>query len=130
MSLGSGDTDGFYHLDYIRGYLNRPMFLLNGIDLRVFSMMGDRAAVSILKTLFPDWQVDQTKLRKILAALCAAIEYPADIEIESDRVPAVTVCLLEALAARAQCVEDKELIQSAMETIRMRTTTSTGTEAG
>lgn len=97
----------FYHLEYIENYLNRPHFFITGLDLRMFSLMGDRLAVSIAKALHPIRQVDETTLRLILAALRSSMK---DAEIESDRVPAVSVCLLEALAARAASADQKEEI--------------------
>ena len=104
--------------DYVRSYLARPMFLMTGGDLRVFSMLGDRTAVGLIKALYPDWQLDVLLLQKIVNAMGAALEYPAHIERVSDRVPAVTDCLLQVLMEKARTPEEKEMVQSAAEMVR------------
>src|SRR5262249_49186577 len=88
-----------------------------GYDLKLFSRMGDRVATAILKVLYPGWAVADEGLKKILVALCAAFEHPGNIEEASDRIPAVTNCLLDRLIAGAATDEQGRAIASARQRI-------------
>ena len=125
MSADIEDQNGAYALDYVRGYLSAPKFFVTDIHLKVFSTLGDQIAVAVLKALYPDWQMDRTKLRKIIVAVCASLEHPGAVKQELDRIPAVTMCLLEILMLRVQSPEEKEMILAAMEAVRKYTTMPT-----
>lgn len=107
-----------YDVGYVKEYLARPHFLLTGLDLRVFSKMGDSVAIAVLRVLFPDQAMDDLKLKKILAAVCAAMEHPSDIAEVPDRTPAITLCLLKSLAAEAKSQSHRDSVKAAMERIR------------
>ena len=125
MSPDNQDGPEFNELAYIKCYLGIPCFHLTGFHLKRFSMMGDRVATSIIKALYPDVRVDEVMLKKILAAVCASLEYPSATENESDRTPAVTMLLLEALMTRAESAEQKNVIQSSMDEVKKYTEQAT-----
>ncbi|SRR5229473_835906 len=108
----------FYNLDYIKQFLDVPGYRVHGVDLRVFSVMGDRIAAALLKALYPITQVDEGKLKKILAAVSAAFGDLNSIDNYPDRIPAVTLCLLETLIARAKSSQQKDWIRSVMDEVK------------
>jgi len=116
-----GLTDS-YCTEYLRSYLDRPHFRVNALDLRVFSLMGDRVAVNILRALTWSASIDPERLSKILVATTAAMEYPSSIQNEHDRIPAVTICLLESLISRTELEGERASIVSALQKIRMNRT--------
>ena len=120
MSHDSERQQDSYYVKYLTQYLDRPGFALTGIDLRMFSMMGDGVAISIIKALYPNRPVNGLTLKKILVALRASLEHPGDIREESDRIPAVTLSLLENLLRRAQLPDERISIESLIETLRQR----------
>lgn len=114
MVSGSDNADNF---DHVKAYFDRPSFFMSGLDLRVFSLMGDRVAAAILRILPLDRRVNDQQLTKILAAVHASLEYPEDVDSELDRHPDSTLSLLEELAGAA-VGEQKDRIRSAIEAIR------------
>jgi len=100
--------------DYVRHYVGLPYFSLNGLDLRVFSMMGDRVA-SVIHTLIPpEGTLDEMFLKRALAAVCASIEHQQTIENEPDRTPTATLQLLKKLSARVVTEEQRTRVDAAI----------------
>jgi len=112
------DRSDLYRIDYIKRYLDRPHFSINTLDLRLFSMMGDRVAVAVLKALYPEVRMDELLTRKVVAALNAAFEFPGAIDTDDDRCPAVTFCLLDAMLARAEAPDQRTQIQGTIAAIK------------
>ncbi|HVW84713.1 MAG TPA: hypothetical protein VHB50_08525 [Bryobacteraceae bacterium] len=106
---------------YVRMYLNRPGFHLTGTDLRVFSAMGDRVAASISAELNPAKLREQFFLQKVLAAVCASLECPDNVESKADRIPIATRALLRDLMADAGSNDERSRIRAAMDTIEKET---------
>jgi hypothetical protein len=114
MLPGNAQQD---YCGFIKQYLEAPTFAVTGVHLRVFSMLGDRVAVALLKALHPARELQDLKLKKSLLAICESFRHLDSIEKYSDRTPAVTLCLLEVLMAGAQLSEHTESIRSAMEIV-------------
>src|SRR5258706_13762080 len=110
------DQDSFF--DFNRRYFEVPTLVLTGIHLRVFSMMGDRIAIAVLKNTYPPRELDDLRLKKILVAISESFRYPETIQHPSDRIPAVTMCLVEALMSRAASPQQRQMIQSVMDEVR------------
>ena len=102
----------------IGNWLDDPKFYLPGFMLKVSSVMGDRVSVAIARAIFPTETVNDVKLRKILAALHAAFEFPQSVESLSDRVPAVTECLLLALKDKCESIDQHTEIDQALSVLR------------
>ena len=107
-----------YLIDYIRKYLGRGGFYLSSRDLNLFYRTGDSVAVAILRVLYPDRKLDSDLIRSIVVAVQSSLEYPEGISNEYDRVPGVSVCLLEVLMHRAELEEDRRFIEAAIGKIR------------
>jgi hypothetical protein len=116
--MSPSETIAERNLDLIRKYLDVPVFKVTGAHLKLFPHLGDSLAISILKVLYPSQTVDDLKLKKILTALSLAFEHRDVIISASDRVPAVSLCLLEALLARPYSLEQKDSIRSVIARLR------------
>jgi hypothetical protein len=113
-------TDDYYHTNDLRAYLEFPGLHLSSIHIRLFWPMGDRTAAAILKVLYPTeppGNLDDTTLKKILDAVRFSFENPDSIEMAQDRIPAVTVCMLEWLVVRAASDSQKQSITLALQQI-------------
>jgi hypothetical protein len=113
--------DDYYQADSIKLWLEIPTFSVPSWCLKLFPTMGDRVAVAVLKAIYPANNVEDVKLRKILAAISASFEYLDMIGNHSDRVPAITLCLLELLFARAGSSGQREKIRSVASEVKTRT---------
>jgi hypothetical protein len=109
--------EGEYLDRNIKSWLERPGYSLSGTQLKLFSTAGDRVAVAALRALYPLRQLDDVRLGKILAAVSNAFQYPEMIQSEMDRVPAVTMCVLEMLANHVSLSEQKKNVQLVMDEI-------------
>ena len=103
--------DVHYHTDEVEVYLRFPGLHLNSNQIRLFWVMGDRTASAILKVLYPFDVIDSETQQKILNAVRISFESPDSIELDSDRLPAVSVCILEWLIGKAETEEHRESIK-------------------
>lgn len=112
----NGESD---QIEYLRNYLARPCFIFSGTDLKVFSRMGDRVADSISRILDPSEALDNTELKKVLAAVSASLEYPDDIANDAGRIPGATQRLLRTRLMLSKCPEQHARIQAAIEKMHL-----------
>jgi hypothetical protein len=108
-----GDPQG-----HVNEYLNRPSFFLSGLDLRVFSLFGDRIAAAILNVVSSDEETSYDKLRKILVAVRSSLEFPGDIRYADDRIPRFTMLLLNLLMERTELSEQRDSIRQTIDFVR------------
>ncbi len=88
------DND-LYELVRLRSYLQFPVTVLWGTDVKLFVRLGDRVAVGFAKVLSPQELYDGALANKVLIALETAFSNTAATEIPSDRRPDVAILLLE-----------------------------------
>lgn len=100
-----------YLFEYIRAFLRPPAYWMRGHDLKFFSAAGDSVALAILRALYPDWNLGSGRIRKIVVAVRASLEFPESVLNEYARIPAASVCLLAELMRRAELEEDRRLIE-------------------
>ena len=121
MSLNTYDGPDLNDLEYIRNYLDLPVRSVTGFHLRVFSLMGDRVAVAILKIIYPGQDLDAERLQRSLVAIRASLEYPEMVHEASDRIPAVSLLLLAWLMGRAESTEQRKSIEVAITALKRST---------
>ena len=107
-------------LGYIMFWLGIPSYHVSHNVLRMCSVLGDSVSVAILRAIYPHQLVDDVRLKKILAALDAAFDNVEMIRDPSDRIPAVTTCLLRLLLRHAESRGQQNDIKEAVKILRKR----------
>ena len=107
-----------YLLEYVRTFLKSPTYWVRGHDLKFFSGGGDSVALAILRALHPDWNLGSGRIRKIVVAVRASLEFPKGISNECACIPAASICLLTELMRRAELEEDRKLIERVTDEIK------------
>jgi len=104
----------YYKIEAIRAFLTAPGLLVRGWDIAEFSALGDRVGVGLFKVLYPIGRGLRPPLEKILAAAVLGFSDTARIEDEIDRIPAVTVALLNELLSVATTEAERVAIRTAL----------------
>jgi len=107
-----------YSYNLIKEYMAFPGGHTNSIHVRVFWSLGDRTAATILQALYPLFRVDDSTIYKTLNAVRTSFENPNSIRVALDRIPAVTICLLQWLMWRAESEGHREAIEIVLDQIR------------
>jgi hypothetical protein len=110
-------TESCYFENALRAYFAFPGLEINSIQIRIFAFMGDRTAAAILKVLYPLTVLDDVTLQKLLTAVRTSFESPGTIDLPLDRIPAVSLCLLEMLLAGSS-PEQKNSIRTVIERLK------------
>lgn len=80
----------------VQTQLDLPSLWITSYNQRAWINMGDRMAVAIIKALYGK-ELSDLNLQKVLHLSRQAFVNVRLVDPESDRVPAVTLCLLEWL---------------------------------
>lgn len=84
----------------VETFLSIPFHIVHSGFHATFSGMGDAVAVAILHALYGTESIDDLMVTKVLYVTQTAFAYPPQVPKESDRTPAVTLCLLEWLITK------------------------------
>ena len=103
-----------YQLAAVRSYLLRDFFMLTGTLLKTFGRLGDRLAASVLMCV--DWAQlsDPEMAKRIAIALSAAFAESEGKSCRADRVPALSINLLERLLVEVRDPEPRRLVGEAL----------------
>ena len=107
-----------YLFQYVQAFLRFPVYWIRGHDLKVFSRAGDNVALAILRVLHPEWTLGSGRIRKIVVAVRASLEFPQFVSNECARTPAASVSLLTELLRRAESEEDRKLIERVIDELK------------
>lgn len=91
----------------VASYLSTPMYLVTSNQQMLYAAMGDRVGTAILKALYGRETIDDLTVTKIRQLASNAFANLRMVKYESERLPAVTLCMLEWLIAkRPDCEEE------------------------
>jgi hypothetical protein len=106
------------YVDFVKQYLDLPTAVITGTHVKVFAMLGDSVSVCIIKALYPSRGPDALRLTKILTAISTAFQYRNVAQNVTDRLPAVSLWLLETLLTGPYSPEQKDSIRVVIERLK------------
>jgi hypothetical protein len=105
----------------VRLALEQPWEIRSGVVEKQINRMGDGVSIAIIRTLDEHELADPDNIRKILPMIRMAFAVPEIIAKQDDRVPPVTLLLLDYLESKTQDYALRSEIEDVIQFVKGQT---------